>query len=178
MASPVDQPARFSGSSRLVTTRYHRPTLGQTSLDLSSLDARRPLSTRPSRIGYCSTRWHGMAIECEDVLGVGFGRRVWPDNHHRPGRGLPPFHFNAERPIPTESPVSRPFQPKSLPTRKTLERSSHDESPKNLGMKLLAAWLIAFGLLSLSFLQISFAHSADLLAVLGIAAGVLLLLDR
>jgi hypothetical protein len=52
------------------------------------------------------------------------------------------------------------------------------KSPKDLGMMLLAAWLIVYGLLSLSFLKISFAHSGDVLAVLGIAAGVLLLMRR
>jgi hypothetical protein len=50
--------------------------------------------------------------------------------------------------------------------------------PKNLGMLLLAVWLILFGLLTAPFLKVSFAHSGDLLAVLGIAAGVLLLLQR
>jgi len=48
--------------------------------------------------------------------------------------------------------------------------------PKNLGMILLAVWLILWGLLPL--LQISFAHSGTLLEVLAIAAGVLLLLQR
>jgi uncharacterized membrane protein HdeD (DUF308 family) len=52
------------------------------------------------------------------------------------------------------------------------------KSPKDLGMTLLAVWLIVFGLLSFSFLKISFAHSADVLAVLAMAAGVLLLLKR
>ena len=52
------------------------------------------------------------------------------------------------------------------------------KSPDNLGMMLLAVWLIAFGLLSLSFLRISFAHSGDVLAVLAIAAGVSLFLKR
>jgi hypothetical protein len=50
--------------------------------------------------------------------------------------------------------------------------------PKNLGMLLLAAWLILFGLLTASFLKIGFAHGGDLLAVLAIAVGVLLLLQR
>ena len=50
--------------------------------------------------------------------------------------------------------------------------------PQNLGMMLLAIWLILFGLLTAPFLKISFAYSGDLLAVLGIAAGVLLLLRR
>ena len=50
--------------------------------------------------------------------------------------------------------------------------------PKDLGTLLLAVWLVAFGLLTVSFLKISFAHSGDVLAVLAIAAGVLLLLKR
>jgi hypothetical protein len=50
--------------------------------------------------------------------------------------------------------------------------------PKNLGMLLLAIWLILFGLLTAPFLSISFAHSGNILAVLAITAGVLLLLQR
>ena len=50
--------------------------------------------------------------------------------------------------------------------------------PKNLGMLLLAVWLILFGLLTASFLHFEVAHSRDLLAVLAIVAGVLLLLQR
>lgn len=50
--------------------------------------------------------------------------------------------------------------------------------PANLGLILLAAWLILFGLLTNSFLKVSFAYSGDLLAVLAIAAGVVLLLKR
>jgi hypothetical protein len=50
--------------------------------------------------------------------------------------------------------------------------------PKDLGMTLLAAWLILFGLLTAPFLRISFAHSGDLLAVLAVAAGVLLFMKR
>lgn len=50
--------------------------------------------------------------------------------------------------------------------------------PKNLGMTLLATWLVLFGLLSASFLQIRFSGSGDLLALLAIAAGVLLFLQR
>lgn len=52
------------------------------------------------------------------------------------------------------------------------------KSPKDLGMTLLAIWLIVFGVLGISFLKISFAHSGDVLAVLAMAAGVLLLLKR
>jgi hypothetical protein len=53
--------------------------------------------------------------------------------------------------------------------------------PKNLGMSCLALWLILFGVLTAPFLRISFAYSAytaDLLAVLAVAVGVLLLLQR
>jgi len=50
--------------------------------------------------------------------------------------------------------------------------------PKNLGMILLAVWLILFGVLTAPFLKFSFAYSGDLLALLAIAAGVLLLLRR
>jgi hypothetical protein len=50
--------------------------------------------------------------------------------------------------------------------------------PKNLGMLLLSIWLILFGLLTAPFFRLSFAHSGDLLAILAIAAGVLLLLQR
>lgn len=50
--------------------------------------------------------------------------------------------------------------------------------PKNLGMSLLAIWLILYGLLTAPFLNISFSHSGDILAVLAIAAGVLLFLKR
>lgn len=50
--------------------------------------------------------------------------------------------------------------------------------PANLGMILLAVWLILFGLLTAQFLGVHFAHSGDLLAVLAIVTGVLLLLRR
>lgn len=50
--------------------------------------------------------------------------------------------------------------------------------PKNMGMLLLAVWLILFGLLTASFLNFRFSHSGDILAVLAIIAGVLLLLQR
>lgn len=52
------------------------------------------------------------------------------------------------------------------------------KAPKDLGMILLAAWLILFGVLTAPFLRVSFAHSGDVLAVLAIAAGVLLLMKR
>lgn len=50
--------------------------------------------------------------------------------------------------------------------------------PKNLGMILLAVWLILFGVLTAPFLKLSFAHSDNLLALLAVAAGVVLLLQR
>ena len=50
--------------------------------------------------------------------------------------------------------------------------------PKNLGMLLLAVWLILFGLLTAPFLGFSFAHSGDILAVLAIVTGVVLLMQR
>ena len=49
--------------------------------------------------------------------------------------------------------------------------------PKNLGMLLLAVWLILFGLLTAPFLKVNFAYSGHLLAVLAIAAGILILLQ-
>ena len=47
---------------------------------------------------------------------------------------------------------------------------------KNLGMLLLAIWLIATGALSL--MHASFAHEGEILSALALAAGVLLLLER
>ena len=52
------------------------------------------------------------------------------------------------------------------------------KAPKDLGMTVLAAWLILFGLLTAPFLKISFSHSGDVLAVLAIVAGVLLFMKR
>jgi hypothetical protein len=52
------------------------------------------------------------------------------------------------------------------------------KAPKDLGMILLAAWLILFGLLTAPFLRVSFAYSGDLLALLAVAAGVFLLMKR
>ena len=49
--------------------------------------------------------------------------------------------------------------------------------PNNLGMMLLAVWLILFGVLTAPFLKLNFAHSGDLLAVLAIV-GALLLIKR
>jgi hypothetical protein len=50
--------------------------------------------------------------------------------------------------------------------------------PKNLGMLLLAVWLILYGVLTAPFLGISFAYGGHLLALLAIVAGVLLILQR
>jgi hypothetical protein len=50
--------------------------------------------------------------------------------------------------------------------------------PENLGMTLLAVWLIAFGLLTNSFIKISFSHSGDVLAILAIVAGIPLFMAR
>jgi hypothetical protein len=50
--------------------------------------------------------------------------------------------------------------------------------PANLGMLLLAIWLILWGLLTAPILKFSFAYSGDLLAALAIVAGILLLLRR
>jgi len=47
---------------------------------------------------------------------------------------------------------------------------------KNLGMLLLAIWLIVTGLLA--FVSISFPFMGQIMAVLAIAAGVLILLGR
>jgi hypothetical protein len=50
--------------------------------------------------------------------------------------------------------------------------------PKNLGMLLLAIWLILFAVLTAPALQFSFAHSGDVLAVFAIVVAVLLLYQR
>ena len=49
--------------------------------------------------------------------------------------------------------------------------------PKKLGALLLALWLLAWGALQL-LPQLAFQGSAPVLAVLAIAAGVVLLLER
>ena len=51
-------------------------------------------------------------------------------------------------------------------------------TPPNLGMLALAIWLILYGVLTAPFLELRFAHSGDLLAVLAIVVGVLLLMRR
>ena len=50
--------------------------------------------------------------------------------------------------------------------------------PKNLGMTLLAAWLVLFGLLTAPALGINFTHSGNVLAILAIVVGVLLFLGK
>jgi len=50
--------------------------------------------------------------------------------------------------------------------------------PTNLGRFLLPIWFILFGVLNASFLKISFAHSGDVLAILALAVGVLLFMER
>ena len=52
------------------------------------------------------------------------------------------------------------------------------KAPKNLGMLLVAIWLILYGVLTAPFVRVSFTQSHDVLAVLAIVAGVLLLLQR
>lgn len=47
---------------------------------------------------------------------------------------------------------------------------------KNLGMVLLAVWLIAWGVLNLGV--VSFAGSGAILALLALAAGIVLLIRR
>jgi hypothetical protein len=50
------------------------------------------------------------------------------------------------------------------------------KKPKNLGMVLLAIWLIMTGLLP--FLRVSIPYSSTILPLLAVAAGILILLDR
>ncbi len=50
--------------------------------------------------------------------------------------------------------------------------------PKNLGMILLAVWLILYGLLTNSFLKLNFAHGADLVAVFAIVTAVVILVYK
>ena len=50
--------------------------------------------------------------------------------------------------------------------------------PRNLGMMLLAAFLILFGVLTNSFLKIEFSYARDILAILAVVAGVLLFMQR
>ena len=50
--------------------------------------------------------------------------------------------------------------------------------PKNLGIILLAIWLILWGVFTAPFLHFTFTYQADVLALLAIAAGVFLLVQR
>ena len=50
--------------------------------------------------------------------------------------------------------------------------------PKNLGMLLLAIWLIVFAALTAPSLRLTFAHSGDVLAVFAVVVAVLLLVQR
>ena len=50
--------------------------------------------------------------------------------------------------------------------------------PKNLGLILLAVWLILYGLLTAPLLRFSFAYSSDLLAAFAVAVGIVLLVQR
>ncbi len=50
--------------------------------------------------------------------------------------------------------------------------------PKNLGMLLLAIWLIVYGVLTAPSLGLTFSHSGDALAVFAAVVGVLLLIQR
>jgi hypothetical protein len=52
------------------------------------------------------------------------------------------------------------------------------KSPASLASLVLGAWLILWGILNAPFLHLTFEHSGDILAVLGIVAGVLVLLKR
>lgn len=48
----------------------------------------------------------------------------------------------------------------------------------NLGLILLGAWLILFGVLSAPFLSVRFSNSADVLAILAIVTGAVLIWRR
>jgi len=50
--------------------------------------------------------------------------------------------------------------------------------PPQLGMLLLAIWLIAFGLITNTIFQVTFTHAGNVLAIFAIVVGVLLLLHR
>jgi hypothetical protein len=57
------------------------------------------------------------------------------------------------------------------------ERIALMKLPQDLGTILLALWLILFGVLTAPLLNVSFAHSGNLLGLLAIAAGACLLLQ-
>ena len=50
--------------------------------------------------------------------------------------------------------------------------------PSNLGMLMLAVWLILFGILTAPFLAVRFNNSGDVLAILAIATGIVLVWRR
>jgi hypothetical protein len=52
------------------------------------------------------------------------------------------------------------------------------KSPRNLGIALLAVWLILFGLLTQSFRPVTFRHSQNILALLALGTGIVLLARR
>ena len=52
------------------------------------------------------------------------------------------------------------------------------KTPANLGMLLLAVWLILFGVLTAPILGVTFTHDHDVLAIFAIVVGVLLLMRR
>ena len=52
------------------------------------------------------------------------------------------------------------------------------KAPSNLGMILLATWLILYGVLSAPLLKVQFNHSGNILAVLAIVTGIVLVVRR
>jgi hypothetical protein len=50
--------------------------------------------------------------------------------------------------------------------------------PKNVGMLLLAIWLILFAALTAPALQLTFVHSGDVLAALAVVVAAVLLFQR
>lgn len=52
------------------------------------------------------------------------------------------------------------------------------KAPSNLGMILLAIWLILYGVLSAPLLNVHFNHSGNILAVLAIVTGIVLFVRR
>jgi hypothetical protein len=62
--------------------------------------------------------------------------------------------------------------------RLAVSRSAMMRMPKNLGIILLAIWLILYGVFTAPFLHISFTYHLEVMALLAIAAGVFLLVQR
>ena len=52
------------------------------------------------------------------------------------------------------------------------------KAPSNLGMILLAIWLILYGVLSAPLLNVQFNQSGNVLAVLAIVTGIVLFVRR